>query len=145
MRFQTNLQAMMTTLTQNEKLVFEFLKMIESRKSSDELAMYYHPDVEQIEYPNAVVANTTLRSLSDLKEGSEKGRKIMTKEEYEIQNLYSSGDTVILEAIWKGTLAVPVGNIPAGGQMKAYFAQFFQFKDGKIFRQRNYDCFESFR
>lgn len=28
--------------------------------------------------------------------------------------------------------------------MVAHYAQFFEFKDGKIFRQRNYDYFEPF-
>jgi hypothetical protein len=51
---------------------------------------------------------------------------------------------VIIEAIWTGTLAIPLGNIPIGGQMKAWFAQFYEFKDGKIIKQRNYDCFEPF-
>ena len=85
-----------------------------------------------------------IRKLDDLKAGSEKGLAIMSKEEFEIRNLFSVGNVVILEAVWRGTLAVPVGNIPAGGVMTAYFAQFFQFKDGKIYRQRNYDCFEPF-
>jgi len=129
----------------NEKVVREFLKMVEERKSSDDLEKFYHPDVEQKEFPNAIVSATAVRNLNDLKAGSDRGRKIMIKEEYEIKNLFSRGDTVILEAVWKGTLAVPIGNIPAGGQMTAYFAQFFEFKEGKIFRQRNYDCFEPFK
>ncbi|MCB9307325.1 MAG: nuclear transport factor 2 family protein, partial [Lewinellaceae bacterium] len=63
----------------------------------------------------------------------------------EVKNLLSVGDTVVLECIWRGTLAIPIGNIPAGGQMTAYFAQVFEFRDGKIYRQRNYDCFEPFQ
>lgn len=42
---------------------------------------------------------------------------------------------MILECIWQGTLAISPGNIPEGGQMVAHFAQIFEFKDGKIFRQ----------
>jgi ketosteroid isomerase-like protein len=30
----------------------------------------------------------------------------------------------------------------AGGEMRAYFAVFFEFRDGKIVAQRNYDCFD---
>ena len=30
---------------------------------------------------------------------------------------------------------------PAGSVMRARFAQFFEFRDGKIVAQRNYDCF----
>lgn|SRR5690606_4082457 len=131
-------------MTANEKTVCDFLKMMEQRKSANDLDAFYHPEVEQVEYPNAITKAMATRTLSDLKEASEKGSKILTKEEYEIKNLISAGDTVVLECIWKGTLAILLGNIPAGGQMKAYFAQIFEFKDGKIYRQRNYDCFEPF-
>jgi ketosteroid isomerase-like protein len=44
---------------------------------------------------------------------------------------------------WSGTLAVPFETIPAGGVMRARFAVFLEFRDGRIIRQRNYDCFES--
>ncbi len=134
----------LTALTRNEETVIDFIKMVEQRQSSEELNNFYHPEIEQIEYPNAVTKQTAVRSLTDLKIGSDRGRKVMLKEEYEIKNILSVGDTVILESVWKGTLAVPIGNIPVGGQMTAYFAQIFEFKDGKIYRQRNYDCFEPF-
>ena len=131
-------------MTQNEHLVVDFLKMLEQRKTSDELEQFYHPDVQQTEFPNAITKNTTTRTLNDLKEGSEKGNKILRKEEYTVKNLLAIGETVVLECIWRGTLAVPIGNIPAGGEMTAHFAQIFEFRDGKIFKQRNYDCFEPF-
>jgi len=134
----------MDNLTQNEKVVVDFLKMIEERKSSKELEKFYHPEVEQIEYPNAITKNTAFRNLGDLKIGSEKGQAIMSSEKCEIKKLYSIGETVILEAVWKGTLSISLGNIPIGGEMVAYFAQFFEFKDGKIYWQRNYDCFDPF-
>jgi hypothetical protein len=37
---------------------------------------------------------------------------------------------------------VPFGSIPTGGQMKAFFAVFLEFRERKIVRQRNYDRFE---
>ncbi|BDU26911.1 nuclear transport factor 2 family protein [Flavobacterium sp. GSB-24] len=135
---------MKTNLSDNQKIVIEFLKMVQERQSSDELEKFYHSEIEQIEFPNAIVKNTVYRNLEELKEGSERGRKILLKEEYEIQNLFSFENVVILEAIWKGTLSVGIGNIPIGGEMVAHFAQFFEFKDDKIYRQRNYDCFEPF-
>lgn len=131
-------------MTSNRDLVIAFLRMLERRESASELEKFYHEDAEQIEFPNAVTKNTTTRTLNDLKEASEKGRKILTQEKYEIMNLLVAGDTVVLECVWHGTLAIPLGNIPVGGQMRAHFAQIFEFKDGKIFRQRNYDCFEPF-
>jgi ketosteroid isomerase-like protein len=51
---------------------------------------------------------------------------------------------VILEVVWAGTLAIPVGSLAAGDEMRAYFAVFIALRDGRIYRQRNYDCFEPF-
>ncbi|MFY0713423.1 nuclear transport factor 2 family protein [Seonamhaeicola sp. NFXS20] len=131
-------------MAKNENTVIQFLKMLENRTSSNELENFYHPDAKQIEFPNALTRQFTTRNLQELKEASEKGSKVLTKEKYEVKNLISTVDYVVLECVWRGTLAVPIGNIKAGAQMKAYFAQIFEFKDGKIFRQRNYDCFEPF-
>lgn len=134
----------MKQLTNNEKIVEAFLKALETRQSFDEIEKFYHPDVEQTEYPNAIIKNIAVGKLSDLKAASVRGKKALLKEEYEIKNIFSVDNTVILEAIWKGTLAVSIGNIRAGEVMTAYFAQFFEFKDGKIYRHRSYDCFEPF-
>jgi hypothetical protein len=49
---------------------------------------------------------------------------------------------VAIEAIWTGTLAIGLGSLKPGDKMRARFAQFFEFRDGLIVRQRNYDCFE---
>jgi ketosteroid isomerase-like protein len=48
------------------------------------------------------------------------------------------------EARWEAELAVPVCSLTAGDIMRAHFAMFFEFRDGRIWRQRNYDCFEAF-
>lgn len=49
---------------------------------------------------------------------------------------------VALEVLWIGKLAVPLGNLQAGSEMRAHSAMFLEFRDGKIVDQRNYDCFE---
>jgi ketosteroid isomerase-like protein len=107
-----------------------------------ELMKFYHPDVRQIEFPNTLTKAKTVRTLEDLKNASERGTQVLQKETYEILRSFTTGNTVIIEAIWTGVLALPLGAIPIGGEMKAYFAQFYEFQDGKIISQRNYDCFE---
>ncbi|MBV9960878.1 MAG: nuclear transport factor 2 family protein [Parafilimonas sp.] len=128
----------------NLQIVEAFLKALENRAAFEDVLKFYHPDVLQIEYPNAITKIIAERSLTDLRNASERGKNVMQKEEYEIVHAYEMNDIVIIEAVWKGTLAIPLGKLAAGDVMTAYFAQFFQFKDGKIFRQRNYDCFEPF-
>jgi ketosteroid isomerase-like protein len=49
---------------------------------------------------------------------------------------------VALEVQWSGTLAIALGSLPAGGEMRARFAVFLEFRGDRIARQRNYDCFD---
>jgi len=128
----------------NLQTVKAYLKAVENRTGFDEVSQFYHPDILQTEYPNAITKNLTSRTLDDLHNAAAKGKQVLLKEAYEIIHAYETGDVVIIEAVWKGTLAITIGELVAGDVMTAYFAQFFQFKDGKIFRQRNYDCFEPF-
>jgi hypothetical protein len=126
------------------QLTIDFLRALENRQSGVDIERFYHDDVQHTEYPNAIRRNLTLSSLDDLKQASEKGRQVLRKEAYEIVKSYVFGNSVIIEAAWTGTLAIPLGTLKAGDEMKAYFAQFFEYLDGKIIRQRNYDCFEPF-
>lgn len=121
-----------------------YLQAISEGKTWDEIVIYYDESVEQIEYPNRLLPNGATRNLNDLKQASLRGKAVLISHNYDIQKSYVIGNTVILETIWTAEIAVPIGQIPAGGKMKAYFAQFIEFEDGKIVRQRTYDCFEQF-
>lgn len=123
------------------KFVQDFLKALEIGASLDE---FYHPEVIQIEYPNTLTRSLTQRNFEELKEASEKGKSVLEQQRYEVLKSYETEDAVIIEAIWHGTLAVPIGNLKPGDEMRAYFAQFYEFKDARIIKQRNYDCFEPF-
>ena len=75
-------------------------------------------------------------------EAFEKGRKLLSSQSYEVSSCVAEGDSVSIEVLWTGTLALAFGTLSVGSQMRAHSAMFFQFKDGKIVSQRNYDCFE---
>jgi ketosteroid isomerase-like protein len=122
-----------------------FLRALEEGASGDDLDAFYHPDIEQTEYPNGITKQLRVRNLALLKAGSLLGKKILSDQKFEVLHAHVAGNTVVLEVIWTAVAAVPLGTVPAGGTMKAYFAQIFEYRDGKIFRQRNYDCFEPFQ
>ena len=61
----------------------------------------------------------------------------------EIVNAVSSGQCVACSRHWTGTLAVGFGTLKPNDQLRARFAQIFEFKDGLIWRQRNSDCIEA--
>jgi ketosteroid isomerase-like protein len=77
-------------------------------------------------------------------EGAVRGQQILRAQRYEVRAAYADGPVVILEVVWIGTLAITVGAIPAGGEMRAHFAVVLEIADGRIVRQRNYDCFDPF-
>lgn len=130
--------------TTNLDIVNEFLKAISDGKSGNELKRFYDEDVIQIEFPNLLTGKIIERNLNDILEASVRGKQVISNQNYEIIKSYVVDDNVIIEAIWTGVLAIPVGKLAAGDEMKAYFSQIFEFKNGKILNQRNYDCFENF-
>ena len=105
---------------------------------------FFAPNVEQIEYPNRLMPNGATRDLAELKAAAERGRKVLKGQRYEVRAAYAMRDTVILEVLWAGMLAIGVGNLAPGDEMRAHFAVFLEFREGRIVRQRNYDCFDPF-
>jgi ketosteroid isomerase-like protein len=118
-----------------------YLAAIEARA---DLTAYFCPDVEQREFPNQLVRSGAQRDLAALLEGQQKGKRVLSSEKYEIVNSVEDGNRLALEVIWGGTLAVPLGSIPVGGTLEAHFGVFLTFRDGRISRQHNYDCFDPF-
>jgi len=74
----------------------------------------------------------------------EQGRQILRSQRYRVQRTLDAGDELAIELEWSGILAVPVLNLPAGSEMRAFVAMFLTFRDGKITSQRNYDFYPPF-
>lgn len=134
----------MSSDTDQLAFIRRYLAAIERGATGDELAAFFTPDVVQEEFPNRLVPNGARRDLNAILEGAERGQKVLTAQNYEVVSALAEGDRVALEVIWTGTLAVPIGSLPAGGQMRARFAVLIELRDGKIAAQRNYDCFDPF-
>ena len=127
----------------NKRIVREFYASVGGEPGAS--LPFYAPDVVQEEYPNRFLPNGATRDLQELGEAAERGRKAMSSQTFEIIRMFAEGDTVIVEADWSGTLAVALSEqTPAGTVMRAKFAQVLELEDGKIVRQRNYDCFYPF-
>jgi ketosteroid isomerase-like protein len=127
----------------NLEIARRYLEALEQRETGAALSRFFAPDVVLEEFPNRLTPVVKTRDLAAALEAAERGKKVMSRQKYKIKQAIAEGDRVALEVAWVGTLAVPFGSIPAGGQMKAFFAVFLEFREGKIIRQRNYDCFEA--
>jgi ketosteroid isomerase-like protein len=129
----------MATLTDRARA---FVAAVAARAPVDEIAAFYAPDVVHEELPNRLIPQGLTRDLPALREANLKGRAVMSGETYEILTATEQEGRVVLEVAWTGTLAIGLGSLPSGAVLKARFAQVFEFRNGLIWRQRNYDCFE---
>ncbi len=128
----------------NLQLAKDYLAALEKGVDRDTLAAFFSADVVQEEFPNRLSDKGARRELQDILDGNERGRSLMQAQRYELRNAIASGDTVVLEVLWTGTLAQPVGSLSSGDRMHANLAVFLEFRGGRIVKQRNYDCFRAF-
>ena len=127
--------------SENLDIVRRYLRSVENGVFSD-VAPLFTPDVVMEQLPNRIYPQGLRATISQMAAAFEKGRKLLSSQTYEIKNAVTNGDSVAVEVLWTGTLAVGFGTLTAGVQMRCHSSMFFEFKNGKICSQRNYDCFE---
>lgn len=132
----------MTTKASNLARARKYLQAIEEGATGEALAQFFDPAVVQEEFPNRLMPNGARRTLADMLVGAERGQALLSSQSYEIHNALEMEERVALEVTWSGTLKVPFQNLPVGAKMRARFAVFLEFRDGRIVAQRNYDCFD---
>jgi ketosteroid isomerase-like protein len=120
-----------------------YLRALENRVREEELAAFFTPDVEIVGYPNRLVPKLVRLTLTDAMQQSVQGKKSISRQSYQPENIVAAGDSVAMQVKWEGVLAIPIAGLEAGATMRAWFAMFLEFREGKIARQNNYDCFES--
>ena len=118
-----------------------YLRVLEQGEFSD-LDGLYSPQMVFEQFPNRIYPQGVRSSVAEMAQSFAKGRTLLTRQSYQIRNEVVGGNTVALEVLWTGVLAVPFGSLAAGSEMRAHFAMFLDFEDGKIISQRNYDCFD---
>ncbi|MGE3242065.1 MAG: nuclear transport factor 2 family protein [Pirellulales bacterium] len=126
----------------NRQLIEDYLRAIESGATGEALARFYTEDAEQIEWPNRLNPAGGRSDLARLLKRAESASSLIKDQRYELHSLLAQEDQVAVEATWTGVLIVPLETLPAGSALKAHFAMFFDLREGQIYRQRNYDCFE---
>ncbi len=127
----------------NLDTVRTYLAALESGKAGAVLRSIFTEDIRQIELPNRLNPSGQQSDLAGMLQREEQGRKVLRSQRYEILSEVAQGSRVALEALWTGILAVPLGTLTSGSEMRAHLAIFFEFRDGRIALQRNYDCFEA--
>jgi ketosteroid isomerase-like protein len=122
------------------EIVTAYLRAIESQQPG-EADRYLHPDVQLVEHPSRVSPAGQRYDLAGIRAAGERGRKLMASQRYEIRQMTVEGDRAAVQIDWSGTLAVAAGPLPAGHVMRAQSCSLIELKDGKVWRQEQYDCF----
>lgn len=120
----------------------EYLAALGDGATGEALAAHFTTDVVQVEFPNRLLPHGATRDLAAILEGAARGQQVVREQRFDVQNALRAGNQVALEVVWTATLAISLGTLPAGAEMRARFAVFLEFRDGRIARQRNYDCFD---
>lgn len=137
----TDNQSMAPAEVPNVVLIREYLSALQRGEAGDALRRFFSEDAVQVELPNLLNRNGQQSNVDELVRRSLLGRQLLGEQQYEILSVTAEGDSVAVESLWTGRLAVPLGTLVAGAEMKAAFAMFFQLRNGCIVSQRNYDCF----
>lgn len=131
----------MTTSANIEKIRL-YLKAIEEGEFAD-ICELFARDALITQFPNRIYPQGITGNIGQTAESFEKGRKLLSSQKYQIKNEVAYGDSVAVEVLWTGKLAISFGSLAAGSEMRAHCAMFFEFVDGKIVSQKNYDCFHA--
>lgn len=120
-------------------LVLEYLHAIESH-DLERVGSLLHPDVQVIEHPNSMSPSGARYDRAALRVAGERGAALMASERYEVRALtcerIDEVDRVVAQIAWTGTLK-------DGRQLRAEICSVVELRDGKVWRQEQYDCFRS--
>ena len=128
----------------NLSLLRRYLQAVEGFAAGDALAAFYTADAVQEELPNRLTPQGARRDLRAILAAAERGQRALSSQRFELLDAVASADRVAAEVKWTGTVAVAIGALPVGGELRARFAMFLEIRDGRIANQRNYDCFYPF-
>jgi ketosteroid isomerase-like protein len=115
-------------------VVLDYLRAIEAHEL-DRVASMLHADVEVVEHPNKLNPNGARYDKAALRAAGERGAKVMASERYEVRALTIEGERAVAQVHWTGVLH-------DGRSMGAHICSVFELRDGLVWRQEQYDCFE---
>ncbi|ACY14184.1 nuclear transport factor 2 family protein [Haliangium ochraceum] len=121
-------------------IVTSYFRAVESH-DFDQVARWLHPEMVLIEHPNRVSPKGNRYEQDGMRAASERGAALLAKESYDIRSMIIEGERAAVLSEWSGTLAIDAGPMPAGHVLRAQICSIFELRDGKIWRQEQYDCF----
>lgn len=122
------------------EIVTAYIRAIEAHQL-ETVASFLHPEVELVEHPNQLNLNGKHYDGAAIREAGERGAKLLASERYAIRSMIVEGERAAVLIDWSGTLGVAAGPLPAGHVMRAQICSVIELRDGKVWRQEQFDCF----
>jgi len=126
----------------HERWIRRLLAAIEEGAPAPEIAAFWHPEAEQVELPSLMRPHGHRRGLAEMLERYRAGAGLLARQSYEVENVVDDGDRLAVQLRWSATTATGAGALPAGTELVAHVAVFYEFRDGLVLRQSSYDCYE---
>jgi ketosteroid isomerase-like protein len=124
-------------------LVERYLALIANPASQPEdVGTLLHPEVLFVEHPNMFSPAGSRRDRAAILESMVRGREVIAAQRFDVHDHHAVDDLrLVTRATWHGQTARDLGPLPVGTRFRAETAMFFEFRDGLIYRQENFDCF----
>jgi len=108
-------------------------------------AAVFHPDIEQIEYPNLLTQTTQYRSFGGMLDNMRAGRELLRDAQFEHTTLQAGPDgSVVVETYWHATAMHDFNLLVSGSRVSAQMCMIFEFSGDLVYRLRTYRCYEPF-
>ena len=121
-----------------------YIEALNQNSSGQELARFFHEQVVQEEFPSRLVPGGQSHDRASLLERSGRAGELLLWHRYELRSVMAAGNDVALELEWRGVMKKSFGPLREGQELRAAVAVFLELEDGRIRRQRNYDCYYPF-
>ena len=112
--------------------------------SEDDLRAVLHPDVRVVEHPNPITPGGAIRDLEGTVAGFLAGKRLLTAQRFEIQDLLADGERAAVRATWHGTIGIDTPRLPEGSQLVAHIGAFVVLAEGLVREHQTFDCYEPF-
>jgi ketosteroid isomerase-like protein len=112
------------------EFVVDYLRAIEANSADG----FLHDDVVVVEHPNKLNPSGVRYDRAALRAAAVRGTAVMASQRYDVRAMFVGGDRITAQIAW-------TGNLRDGRVMRADIVSVIELRDGKIWRQEQYDCF----
>jgi len=111
--------------------VVAYLRAIER----NEQEAFLHADAEVVEHPNRLNPAGKRYDRAAIVLAAARGAALMARQSYEVRTMIVEGERAAVQIAW-------LGELKDGREMRAQLCSVIELRDGKVWRQEQYDCFE---